>query len=169
MLIPKGADVFANPWYVPSSCPLHQKQTPTSFTYRALGRDPEYFPDPEKFNPQRWFDGDGKLRDDLRLFSFGNGRRVCPGQHMATACVSLPFLFNEKNADVFFCGCRSVFLNTALMQWAFTISEDKEHPIDDLAFTPSANTHPLPFSVRFAPRVAPSMAGVRELLEDYAM
>ena len=88
---------------------------------------------------------------------------------MATACVPLPFLIIQMNADVFPCGCRSVFLNTAPMQWAFTISEGKEHPIDDLAFTPSVNTHPLPFSVRFAPQVVLSMAGVRELLEDYAM
>ncbi|KJA15544.1 hypothetical protein HYPSUDRAFT_194208 [Hypholoma sublateritium FD-334 SS-4] len=128
MRIPKGADVIANPW--------------------AIGRDPEYFPDPEKFDPQRWIAADGTLRDDLRLFSFGNGRRVCPGQHMATA---------------------SVFLNTALMLWAFMITEDKEHPIDDLAFTPSANTHPLPFSVQFAPRAAPTMGSVRELLEEYAL
>jgi hypothetical protein len=30
--------------------------------------------------------------------------------------------------------------------------EDKNKPIDTLAFTNTANMHPLPFSVRFEPR-----------------
>ncbi|KAF8186770.1 cytochrome P450 [Pholiota molesta] len=127
-LIPKGASVIGNVW--------------------SIGRDPEYFPDPEKFDPQRWITKDGTLRDDLHTYSFGSGRRVCPGQHIATA---------------------SVFLNTALIQWAFNVKSDPSSPIDDLAFTASANTHPLPFKVIFEPRVAKTMDGVRELLEDYAL
>jgi hypothetical protein len=63
----------------------------------------------------------------------------------------------------------SVFLNTALIQWAFNVKPDPSAPIDDLAFTASANTHPLPFKVIFEPRVAKTMDGVRELLEDYAL
>jgi len=121
-VIPKGATVIGNPW--------------------AIGRDPTIFPDPEAFNPQRWLHADGTLRDDLRSYSFGFGRRVCPGQHVANA---------------------SVLLNTALIQWAFTVHRDPKHPIDDLAFTLSANTHPMPFKVRFEPRAA----GIREVMEEY--
>ncbi|KAJ2933262.1 hypothetical protein H1R20_g3820, partial [Candolleomyces eurysporus] len=114
----------------------------------AVGRDPEYFPDPERFNPQRWLNSDGKLKDDLKSYPFGFGRRVCPGQHMATA---------------------SVFINTALTQWAFNIKADSNAPIDPLAFTESANTHPLPFKVIFEPRAAKTMEGVRDLIEDYGL
>jgi cytochrome P450 len=56
-----------------------------SFLLRAIGRDPEYFPDPEQFNPQRWLTEDGKIKEELKSFPFGFGRRVCPGQYMATA------------------------------------------------------------------------------------
>ncbi|RXW20920.1 hypothetical protein EST38_g4940 [Candolleomyces aberdarensis] len=127
-VIPKGTTVMGNIW--------------------AVGRDPEYFPDPERFNPQRWLNSDGKLKDDLKSYPFGFGRRVCPGQHMATA---------------------SVFINTALTQWAFNIKADPNAPIDPLAFTESANTHPLPFKVIFEPRAAKTMEGVRDLIEDYGL
>ncbi|KAJ2917541.1 hypothetical protein MD484_g2847, partial [Candolleomyces efflorescens] len=127
-VIPKGTTVMGNIW--------------------AVGRDPEYFPEPERFNPQRWITSDGKLRDDLKSYPFGFGRRVCPGQHMATA---------------------SVFINTALTQWAFNIKADPTSPIDQLAFTESANTHPLPFKVIFEPRAAKTMEGVRDLIEDYGL
>ncbi|KAJ3553003.1 hypothetical protein NP233_g12746 [Leucocoprinus birnbaumii] len=124
--IPKGSSVIGNVW--------------------SVGRDPQYFPDPEKFNPQRWLTPEGKIKEDLKAYTFGFGRRVCPGQHMATA---------------------SVFLNTALIQWAFTVRADPGHPIDDLAFTESANAHPMPFKVFFEPRAAKTLEGVRELFEDY--
>ncbi|KAF8797498.1 cytochrome P450 [Phlegmacium glaucopus] len=127
-LIPKGATVMGNVW--------------------AVGRDPAYFPDPERFDPQRWLTKDGKIKEELKSYSFGFGRRVCPGQHMASA---------------------SVFLNTALVQWAFTIKPDALSPIDEFGFTQSANTHPLPFKVIFEPRAAKTMEGVRELLEEYGL
>jgi cytochrome P450 len=127
-LIPKGSAVIGNVW--------------------SVGRDPAYFPDPEKFDPQRWIDSNGKLREDLKSYAFGFGRRVCPGQHMANA---------------------SVFVNTALIQWAFKVKADPNSPIDELAFTESANTHPLPFKVFFEPRAAKSLDGVKELMEDYDM
>jgi len=65
--------------------------------------------------------------------------------------------------------CRSVFVNTALIQWAFRVKTDPSAPIDDLAFTESANTHPLPFKVNFEPRAAATTEGIRELLEDYGV
>jgi cytochrome P450 len=55
------------------------------YFYRAVNRDPQYFPDPENFNPQRWLTPEGKLRDDMKAYPFGFGRRICPGQHIAVA------------------------------------------------------------------------------------
>lgn len=127
-VIPKGTSVMGNIW--------------------AIGRDPEVFPDPETFNPQRWLTPEGVLKEDMKSYPFGFGRRVCPGQHMATA---------------------SVFVNTALIHWAFTIKANPNKPIDPLAFTESANTHPLPFDVIFEPRAANTLDGVRDLIEDYGL
>lgn len=54
-IIPKGASVIGNVW--------------------SVGRDPVVFPDPETFNPQRWINEDGMIREELKSFTFGFGRR----------------------------------------------------------------------------------------------
>ncbi|KAG6828014.1 hypothetical protein H0H87_003076 [Tephrocybe sp. NHM501043] len=125
-VIPKGATVIGNVW--------------------SVGRDPSVFPDPEKFNPQRWLREDGTLREDLRSYPFGFGRRICPGQYIATA---------------------SVMLNTALIQWAFNVRKDPKYTIDELDFTESANAHPARFHVFFEPRTEGGLNGVREAMEGY--
>ncbi|KAI9441802.1 cytochrome P450 [Lactarius indigo] len=61
--IPKGAVVIANGWGV-----LH---------------DPELYPDPEIFNPDRFLNEDGTFRDDPMIsLAFGAGRRICPARHL---------------------------------------------------------------------------------------
>ena len=44
--------------------------------------DPEAYPDPEKFQPERFLNEDGSVRDDPILsLVFGIGKRICPGRH----------------------------------------------------------------------------------------
>ncbi|KAG2068900.1 cytochrome P450 [Suillus decipiens] len=62
--IPKGAVVMANQW--------------------ALSRDEDIFPDASRFDPSRHLTVDGKLKDPfVNHFSFGFGRRICPGRWFA--------------------------------------------------------------------------------------
>ncbi|KAG2131618.1 cytochrome P450 [Suillus bovinus] len=119
-LIPAGATVIGNHW--------------------AIANDPEVFPEPHKFNPQRWIDDAGRVRSDLRFFTFGFGRRVCPGQHVAT---------------------RSIFINTALILWAFRLSENPAAKIDTFAFSDTATIHAAPFEVCLEKRVDENL--IREL------
>lgn len=49
-----------------------------------------------------------------------------------------------------------------MLLWAFNISEDPQAPIDTMAFTDAVNSHPLPFSVIFKPRIN----RLKELLES---
>jgi cytochrome P450 len=44
--------------------------------------DPSIFPQPERFNPDRWL---GEARLDRYLVSFGKGTRICLGINLAYA------------------------------------------------------------------------------------
>ncbi|KAG6330373.1 hypothetical protein ID866_8716 [Astraeus odoratus] len=118
-LIPAGTAVVANHW--------------------SIAQDPDVFPDPDRFDPQRWIDAQGKIRRDIEFCTYGFGRRlfcvlsrVCPGRYLAD---------------------RSLFVNTALMLWSFRISEDPAFPLDPLAFPDTVLVHPDRFKVIFEPRV----------------
>ncbi|KAJ7159023.1 cytochrome P450 [Mycena crocata] len=115
--IPKGATVIGSAW--------------------SIGRDAEVFPNPEDFDPQRFITGDGKLRDDFKLFTFGFARRICPGLHLAQS---------------------SLFLNIALIHWAFKIKADPN------AVTNIRDRRPL--AAKFEPRIGPDFGPVRSMLEE---
>ncbi|KAF9223307.1 cytochrome P450 [Gyrodon lividus] len=121
--IPAGATVFGCHW--------------------AISRDPIAFPDPETFNPQRWLDSNGQLRTDMRFYTFGFGRRVCPGLHVAN---------------------RSLYINLALLFWSFRIVERPDARIDVNAFTDSIISRPVPFEVDFVPRMEEKW--LREMMKE---
>ena len=49
---------------------------------RAILHNPDLYPDPEEFKPERFLNEDGILRDDPAIsLAFGAGKRICPGRH----------------------------------------------------------------------------------------
>jgi len=57
---------------------------------RAITHDPDVYLEPEAFNPERFLNPNGTLRDDAMLLSvFGFGKRGCPGRHFVDATVTL--------------------------------------------------------------------------------
>ncbi|CAN4090069.1 unnamed protein product [Withania somnifera] len=68
--IPKGSRILVNTW--------------------AIGRDPEVWPEPEKFTPERFVDSNIDLRGrNFQLLPFGTGRRSCPGLQLGLTIVRL--------------------------------------------------------------------------------
>ena len=50
---------------------------------RAILHNPELYPDPETFKPERFLNDDGSFRDDPTIsLAFGAGKRICPGRHL---------------------------------------------------------------------------------------
>ncbi|KAF8553243.1 cytochrome P450 [Imleria badia] len=119
--IPTGTTVTGNHW--------------------AISRDPVAFPDPEKFDPRRWLDQNGQLRNDVECYPFGFGRRVCPGMHLAN---------------------RSIFIALALLLWSFRIVERPEAPIDTTPDRDNVVAHLANFEVEFVPRIGE--ARLREMV-----
>ncbi|KAF8207028.1 cytochrome P450 [Mycena galopus ATCC 62051] len=129
MFIPKGATVYANIY--------------------AMTTDPEIFPDPDEFKPERFLD------PQLRNYSvpFGFGRRLCPGQNVAL---------------------QTLFISIVRILWAFEIlpgcNEKGEVVIpsaDD--FTSGLVISPTPFPCRFEPRHGTTAEIVRNEAEDADM
>jgi cytochrome P450 len=74
------------------------------YIFRAILHDPEIFPDPEEFKPERFLDKDGSFGDDPRIaLAFGAGKRICPARHFVDAIVfivasSVLSVFSVTNA-----------------------------------------------------------------------
>lgn len=49
----------------------------------VVQRDPRFYPDPEKFDPERWTPENRATRPKFSYFPFGGGARVCVGEHFA--------------------------------------------------------------------------------------
>jgi cytochrome P450 len=113
------------------------KGSPITINMHSLFYDPETYPEPEKFKPERFLDENGQLlpadHPVMRRFTpFGVGPRVCAGQ-----------LFAQYR----------LFLWTVTMYQRFDIVPDPAHPlpsfkVDELAFHGLTAT-PLPYRARF--------------------
>jgi cytochrome P450 len=56
--------------------------------FRAILHDPEIYPDPEEFKPERFLNENGSVPDDPKLsLAFGIGKRICPGRHFVDAII----------------------------------------------------------------------------------
>ncbi|XP_006455053.1 hypothetical protein AGABI2DRAFT_187530 [Agaricus bisporus var. bisporus H97] len=129
--IPKGAIVLTNIY--------------------AMLHDEDAYPEPEEFKPER-FIKNGVLRDDVpdpeAIATFGFGRRICPGSHIA-----LPF----------------IHLIAASILCLFDILPEVDadgNPINVVPkFAPSSVTsEPLPFPCKIVPR---GDRKIKELLKEY--
>ena len=133
-LIPKGAGVMNNVW--------------------GIHTDPARFPNPRQFNPDRYKDDFKGLSDSAAdpdannrdQFTFGAGRRICPGIHVAE---------------------RSLFLAMSRMLSAFNIEPELDihgDPIipDQEKLTQGFVCMPEPFPAKITPRSKEKAALITE-------
>ncbi|KAF5348522.1 hypothetical protein D9756_009684 [Leucocoprinus leucothites] len=136
-------DVYMG-YYIPKDCIIMANAY-------AMLHDEAVFPEPEKFIPERFMNQDGSIRRDLPdpefIATFGFGRRICPGAHIARstltiAAASFLYLFD---------------ISPALDVDGKPINVKPE-------FAPASITsEPLPFPCKVTPR---SGKDVHDLLKD---
>ncbi|KAF8886815.1 cytochrome P450 [Infundibulicybe gibba] len=123
--IPKGSIVFANIW--------------------AMTRNENIYKDPDSFHPERHLDDQGKLSKNDSTPTFGFGRRVCAGRHLADS---------------------SVWLTIASVLATMDIAKAKDSQGNDIEiegkYAGMVISHPCPFPCSVTPRSLKS----RELIES---
>ncbi|KAE8647578.1 cytochrome P450 CYP736A12-like [Cucumis sativus] len=85
LLVPHEAleDCIVDGFYIP-------KKSRIIVNGWAIGRDPNFWIDPEKFFPERFIGSQVDVRGkDFQLIPFGSGRRGCPGMQMGLTVVRL--------------------------------------------------------------------------------
>jgi hypothetical protein len=122
-------DVY-NGFFIPAGTNVHANQW-------AIHRDPDLYPDPESFNPDRWLDPKfPTYKEPLSTYpnlhnysAFGFGRRICPGQNIAE---------------------RSLNILTSRIAWACDLAKAKDAAGKEIAvplydYTAGFNVQPKPF------------------------
>lgn len=65
---------------VPNSDVVLEKGTPIYISMLGMHYDPEYFPDPERYDPERFSEENKRNILLCTYFPFGEGPRVCIGE-----------------------------------------------------------------------------------------
>ncbi|KZV90689.1 cytochrome P450 [Exidia glandulosa HHB12029] len=126
--IPAGASIVANIW--------------------AFTRNEAMYPEPERFDPDRFLDERAENAVDPRQYTFGLGRRRCPGTVLTDAFVMLTVasilsVFNIERAH----------------------DEDGKEIIPDLKFDDGLTSHAQPFQCCIVPRSEAAAALVQQKTE----
>ncbi|XP_058816028.1 cytochrome P450 6d1-like [Topomyia yanbarensis] len=77
---------------VPNSKMVIRKGTQVVIPLRAYGMSEEYFPEPDRYSPER-FEGATKNFDDKAYFPFGEGPRNCIGSRMGEMITKIGLIF----------------------------------------------------------------------------
>ncbi|KAF8585121.1 cytochrome P450 [Ramaria rubella] len=131
--IPKNSIVFPNVW--------------------EMMHDPEVYPDPFSFRPERFLDAGGKTQSAPQpspfTFVFGFGRRSCPGMYFAEASLLITMSTILATCQIEQC-CDSTGLEIHI----------------EPEFTPTLVTHLLPYKCSVKPKSQHAMNLLRHALDD---
>ncbi|KXN84167.1 O-methylsterigmatocystin oxidoreductase [Leucoagaricus sp. SymC.cos] len=134
-----------NGYYIPKDCIIMAN------TYGML-HDDDIFPNPTHFDPSRFINADGTIRDDLPnpeiVATFGFGRRICPGRDIALLML---------------------YITAVSILHLFDISpmlDDEGNPIDVKPefYAESIVSNVLPFKCKITPRPG---RDIESLLQEY--
>lgn len=63
-------------------------------------RDPKYYPEPEKYRPERFNEEEQRNRHKGTYLGFGEGPRICLGQRFAITQVKIALVYIIQNFQI---------------------------------------------------------------------
>ncbi|EDV93021.1 GH19082 [Drosophila grimshawi] len=84
---------------IPDTNHVIKKGTPVVISLHGIHRDPEYFPDPDKYDPYR-FAEETKNYNPIAYMPFGEGPRICIAQRMGRVNVKLAIVKILQNFNI---------------------------------------------------------------------
>ncbi|KAH7107214.1 cytochrome P450 [Auriculariales sp. MPI-PUGE-AT-0066] len=125
--------------YMTSTGDFIPKNTVVMLNTYGMHHDPQRYPDPHKFNPDRYFNDHLSVAESMNLadpyerdhWMFGAGRRACPGIAVAE---------------------REIWLTISRMLWCFSMEAIPGQPIDLNEYDGQSGRSPVPFKIRCIPR-----------------
>lgn len=78
--VPYIRRICVKPYKIPGTDTIIPPGTETIISLEALHKDEKYYPNPEKFNPDR-HKGGGEERMPYTYLPFAVGPRICPGKY----------------------------------------------------------------------------------------
>jgi cytochrome P450 family 6 len=72
--------VCTKPYRIPGTDVTIEKGIRTFISVMGLHYDPKYYPDPQRFDPERFSEAEKKKRPQYVYLPFGEGPRICIGE-----------------------------------------------------------------------------------------
>jgi cytochrome P450 family 6 len=89
---------------VPERDLIIEKNTPVYIALLGLHRDPEYYPDPEHYDPERFTEENKRLQTPYTYLPFGDGPHNCIGDCFISLFfimnLTSDFLYHRDNKDI---------------------------------------------------------------------
>ncbi|KOX71590.1 Cytochrome P450 9e2 [Melipona quadrifasciata] len=118
------AKPFELPPRVPGAKPyVVQQDDNISIPIYGIQHDPQYYPEPKKFNPDRFYDDPKQMSNSLSFLSFGLGPRMCIGNRFALLETKVLLFYIFAKCDLAPCAKSSIPLKLNRKGFSMT-SED---------------------------------------------
>lgn len=88
---------------IPGTDVVIESGTTVEIPTLSIQRDPEYYPDPDKFDPERFNVENKANRHPYAYIPFGEGHRICIGNCFLVYHLENILLFTKKLLLVLFC------------------------------------------------------------------
>lgn len=117
--LPNLMRVLTRDYKVPNTEHILEKGTQIIIPAYGIQHDPEFYPEPEKFNPDRFSHDENQKRNPLTFLAFGEGPRNCIGLRfgmlqakigLASLLLNHKFSNSEKTPIPLMFAAKKVFL-----------------------------------------------------------